>query len=58
MCFGWFKLVLWFVFVRKFFNFLSCYVCVRKNILTLPFVFVYVGCVVVLAVIYNDEQFV
>ena len=25
--------------VRKFFNLFSCYVCVRKNILTLPFVF-------------------
>ena len=39
--------------VRKFFNLLSCYVCVRKNILTLPFVFVFV----VLVVTSNEEQF-
>ena len=24
--------------IRKFFNLLSCYVCVRKNIIALPFV--------------------
>ena len=42
--------------VRKFFNLLSCYVCVRKNILTLLFVFV--GCVVVLIMTSNEEQFV
>ena len=44
--------------VRKFFNLLSCYVCVRKNILTLPFVFVFFGCGVVLVVTSNEEQFV
>ena len=44
--------------VRIFFNLISCYVCVRKNILTLPFVFFVVSCVVVLVVISNEEQFV
>ena len=44
--------------VRILFNLISCYMCVRKNILTLPFVFVFVVCVVVLVVVSNEEQFV
>ena len=44
--------------VRKFFNLLSYYVCIRKNILTLPFVFIFFGCVVVLVVTSKVEQFV